>query len=122
MTSILDLFTIDTPRPARLAEFWCAVLGLNETEREDGDRWIVLADCHGMRRIGLQRGVHRAGGIHLDLACAVNEFDNEVDRLVGLGAQLHSPVRSEPYGRIANLSDIDGNAFDLCAYRHDTYH
>jgi len=37
-----DLVTIDSPHTERLAAFWSAVLGLTETEREDGDRWIVL--------------------------------------------------------------------------------
>jgi hypothetical protein len=53
-------------------------MGLTESEREDGDRWIVLSDKQGIRRLGFQHGVHRQGGTHLDL---------------------------------------DGNAFDLCAYR-----
>jgi predicted enzyme related to lactoylglutathione lyase len=118
MHSRFDLVTIDTPRPGPLAEFWCAALGLREIEREDGDRWVVLADSDGTRRIGIQRGAHVPGGIHLDLACGPAEFDEEVARLAGLCALLRSPVRTESYGRIANFADPAGNAFDLCAYRH----
>lgn len=109
-----DLVTIDTPHPDELARFWCAALGLHELEREDGDRWLVLGD--GMRRIGLQRGAHRGGGVHLDLACDPSCFDEEVARLASLGARLLVPVRAEPYGSIANMADPDGNPFDLCAY------
>ena len=118
MRSRFDLVTIDTPRPGLLAAFWCAALGLHETEREDGDRWVVLGDSDGNRRIGIQRSAHTPGGIHIDLACGPAEFDEEVARLTGLGAVLRSPTRTESYGRIANFADPAGNAFDLCAYRH----
>jgi predicted enzyme related to lactoylglutathione lyase len=119
MTARFDLVTIDTPDTERLAVFWCAVLDLHESEREDGDRWLVLSSADGHRRVGLQRGAHRPGGTHLDLVCEVDEFGAEVARLVALGARLVAPVRAESYGSIANLADPDGNAFDLCAYaRH----
>ena len=114
--SRFDLVTIDTPGTDRLAAFYSAALGLMEVEREDGDRWVVLADPTGERRLGFQRGVHRPGGIHLDLACDPTVFAAEVERLVALGASLVRPVRVEPYGSIANLADPDGNPFDLCAY------
>ena len=117
MSSSFDLVTIDSPAPDVLAAFWCAALTLHETQREDGDRWLVLSDGNGVRRIGLQRGVRRPGGMHLDLACRPDEFTGEVARLVALGAGLVQPSRREPYGSIANLLDPDGNQFDLCAYR-----
>jgi catechol 2,3-dioxygenase-like lactoylglutathione lyase family enzyme len=116
VTSQFDLVTIDSPDTERAARFWMEALGLHEVEREDIDRWIVLADQGGTRRIGLQRGQARRGGVHLDLSCAPEVFTAEVDRLVSLGARLVQPVRRETYGSIANLADPDGNAFDLCAY------
>jgi predicted enzyme related to lactoylglutathione lyase len=115
MSTGFDLVTIDTASTDRLADFWCAALDLRIVEREDVDRWLVLADRAGVRRIGLQRGTHRTGGIHLDLR-AMDEFDTELRRLVGLGATLLDEPRSEPYGCIANLADPDGNPFDLCSY------
>ncbi len=116
MPTSFDLVTIDSPRPEAAAAFWSAALGLQETEREDGDRWIVLSDANGTRRIGLQRGPARPGGVHLDVQCAPHEFDDEVARLMSLGAALLAAVRHESYGSIVNLADPDGNAFDLCAY------
>ena len=117
MASRFDLVTIDSPQTDRLAEFWCGALHLHESEREDGDRWIVLSSADGVRRIGLQRGAHRPGGTHLDLACDPDEFDAEHARLIELGAvELRAP-RHEPYGSIVNLADPDGNPLDLCAYR-----
>jgi predicted enzyme related to lactoylglutathione lyase len=111
-----DLVTIDSPRTDVLATFWAAVLGLTETEREDGDRWIVLSSSDGVRRIGLQRGEHRTGTVHLDLACGPDEFAVERDRILALGATETRPPRVEHYGSIANFVDLDGNLFDLCAY------
>ena len=116
MPARFDLVTIDCPQPDLAAAFWSAALVLHETEREDGDRWIVLSDATGTRRLGLQRGPSRPGGTHLDVLCAVDEFDDEVARLVSIGAALVAPARREPYGSIANLVDPDDNAFDLCAY------
>lgn len=116
MPARFDLVTLDVERPDDAAAFWIAALGLVEVEREDGDRWIVLATNDGRRLIGLQRGRHRSGGTHLDLECELAEFDAEHQRLVALGARPLSPPRREPYGAIANLADPEGNPFDLCAY------
>ena len=111
-----DLVTIDTERTEALAEFYAAVMGLVESEREDGDRWIVLSDADGVRRIGFQRGTHRAGCVHLDLQCDPAVFEAERARILALGAVETRPPRHEPYGHIANFTDIDGNLFDVCAY------
>ncbi len=116
MTTRFDLVTLDAPDTNAAAAFWSAAASLPEVEREDVDRWIVLADDDGRRRLGIQRGLTRAGSVHLDLACAPADFDSEIERLVALGARLVAPPRREPYGSIANLADPDGNPFDLCAY------
>ena len=111
-----DLITIDTPNTDSLATFWASAMGLRETEREDIDRWIVLSDLSGARRLGFQRGRTGVGAIHLDLSCALADFDGERERLLQLGATETREPRTEPYGRIANMADPDGNLFDLCAY------
>lgn len=116
MTAAFDLVTIDTPDTQRLAAFWCAALGLHESEREDHDRWVVLSSADGVRRIGLQRGEHRPGGVHLDVSCPPADFEPECARLLALGAVETSARRVEHYGSIANMADPDGNLFDLCAY------
>ena len=116
VTAAFDLVTITTPDTEVLSGFYARALGLEEVEREDGDRWIVLAEPGGLRRLGFQRGVHRSGSVHLDLRCSHDELAAEVDRLVALGATRSSPVRIEPYGSIANLRDPAGNELDLVAY------
>ncbi len=111
-----DLVTLDSPATDALAGFWSAAADLHEVEREDVDRWIVLADRSGTRRLGIQRGRVRPGSVHLDLACDPADFEAELARVVALGAELVGGPRHEPYGSIANLSDPQGNPFDLCAY------
>ena len=111
-----DLVTLNSPSTHASARFWSAVAELHEVEREDVDRWIVLADRHGVRRLGIQRGPSRRGSVHVDLACDPDLFEEELRRLISLGARVLDEPRVEPYGAIANLADPDGNPFDLCAY------
>ena len=118
MTLTFDIVTIDSPLPLQLAGFWSSAFHLQVLEQEDGDRWVLLGDADGVRRLGIQRGLHRVGGVHLDLRCDEAVFTTEVDRLLSLGARAIGPARREPYGWIANLVDPDGNPFDLCAYLH----
>ena len=114
--SKFDIVTINSPRTNELAKFWAELLGLQEIEREAGDSWILLGNTNGGRTIGFQRGEHVAGSIHIDLSCSTSDFPNERERILRLGAVETRPMRSEPYGLIANFADVDGNLFDLCAY------
>ena len=114
--SRFDIVTLNSPRTNELAKFWAELLGLQEIEREDGDRWILLGNTNGGRTIGFQRGEHVAGSIHIDLSCSTSDFPNERERILRLGAVETRPMRSELYGLIANFADVDGNLFDLCAY------
>jgi predicted enzyme related to lactoylglutathione lyase len=115
-STAFDLVTIDCERPDPLGAFWRGVLGLVELEREDGDRWQVIGHADGRRVLGFQRGAHRIGGVHLDLACPFADFAAEHARLESLGARTVRAPRHEPYGSIVNLADPEGNLFDLCAY------
>ena len=114
--SRFDIVTLNTLRTNELSKFWADLLGLQEIEREDGDRWILLGTTNGGRTIGFQRGEHLDGSIHIDLSCSTDDFANERERMMQLGAIETRPMRSEPYGLIANFADPDGNLFDLCAY------
>ena len=116
IASRFDIVTLNTLRTDELSKFWADLLGLQEIEREDGDRWILLGGSNGGRTIGFQRGDHVDGSIHIDLSCSTSDFPNERERIMQLGAIETRLMRSEPYGLIANFADPDGNLFDLCAY------
>jgi predicted enzyme related to lactoylglutathione lyase len=129
MATRFDLVTLDARDTEELARFWSLALSLQEVEREDDGRWIVLGDAScDQRRLGLQRitGLNvepavfegrRKARLHLDLACEPDEFDGEMVRLIGLGARPLRAARRETYGSIATMADPEGNVFDLCAYR-----
>ena len=114
--SRFDIVTFNTSGTNELSKFWAELLGLQEIEREDGDRWFLLGDSNGGRTIGFQRGEHVDGSMHVDLSCSTSDFPNERERILRLGAIETRPMRSEPYGLITNFADPDGNLFDLCAY------
>ena len=125
MATHFDLLTLNCADPRSLAVFWCAAMDLTITEDEDDGRWLVLSDAGSTRRLGLQRTDDEqpppvrhlfAARAHLDLRCSTEEFDAELTRLQRLGARLVVRVRTEPYGRIANLTDPAYHPFDLCAY------
>ena len=56
-----DLVTLDSPATHELAGSGPRWLDLHEVEREDSDRWIVLADRDGVRRIGSSAARPEAG-------------------------------------------------------------
>ena len=74
--SRFDIVTLNTLRTNELSKFWADLLGLQEIEREDGDRWILLGNTNGGRTIGFQRGEHLDGSIHIDLSCSTDDFPN----------------------------------------------
>lgn len=125
MATQFDLVTLNCADPRALAVFWCAALGLVVTEDEDDGRWLVLSDADNNRRLGVQRTDDElrphishllSTRIHLDLRCTLEEFDAELARLQRLGARVVDRVRTESYGRIANMTDPAYHPFDLCAY------
>ena len=78
MTAQFDLVTITTPDTERLAAFYAAALGLAEAEREDGDRWIVLAEPDGSAEsMAIGRGLDLAHR----LTVAQDEFSTPEYRL-----------------------------------------
>ncbi len=128
MSARFDLVTLDARDAEALVLFWSRALGLVVTETEDDGRWTVLGDADGSRRLGIQRVDETESGpaavwagptkarVHIDLSCEIDEFEDEVDRLLGLGAVRLRDDRVESYGAIATLADPEGNIFDLCAY------
>lgn len=97
--------------PAMLA-FWSAALGYLPRDDPPGDDFVVLRDPAGARvNVSLQlvpeprRGKNR---LHLDLYTA--HPDEEVERLVALGATRH-PRAAEPGEDFVLMQDPEGNVF-----------
>jgi len=97
----------------RMYAFWRAALHYVPREEPDTDDWVVLTDPAGCGpNISLERVPHRRRGtrsrLHLDLY--TTEQEQEVERLVGLGASRY-PWRYPPGADYAVLADPDDNLF-----------
>jgi hypothetical protein len=106
----------------RVAEFWAQALGyVRRPPRDEGDEWIVLEPPPGVSGSPLAMDVSQSPAqefprIHLDLEADERGLDEEVERLVGLGAQRvdwqHYPEHRHPTEpRYVLLADPEGNRF-----------
>jgi hypothetical protein len=126
MTSKFTELAIDCSDPNGLARFWCSVLGYEVQNEDDGIVTIgsaVLADgtsCRGPvpptltfahvpeRKIVKNR-------LHLDVNPTDREQDEEVHRLLDLGAR-HADVGQGEVSWVV-LADPEGNEFCVLAGR-----
>ncbi|GAB3126296.1 VOC family protein [Streptomyces calidiresistens] len=114
----------------RAARFWSAALGyVRRPPRYEGDEWIVLQPPPGKAGPVLALDVSGSPAeefprIHLDLYAGERDLDEEVERLVALGARRvdwpYYPDRLEP-GALpyAVLADTEGNRFCVEGRRRD---
>jgi catechol 2,3-dioxygenase-like lactoylglutathione lyase family enzyme len=96
----------------RMSEFWCAVLGLEP--HSHGETFRVLRGEHG--NVGLQVAddpVTYRHQMHLDVYCAAAERDEEIARVMELGA---TRVRDsdDPDDAYVVFTDPEGNEFCVC--------
>lgn len=129
MTSKFTELAIDCADPHGLARFWCSVLGYEVQDEDD----------HGAVRIGsptVPEGKSRPGPVpptltfarvpegktsknrvHLDINPTDREQDEEVNRLLDLGAR-HADVGQTGDESWVCLADPEGNEFCVLAGRH----
>ena len=123
MTSKFTELAIDCADPAALARFWCAVLGYEVQDEEDG--FVAIgprAVPDGPDRPGpvppsltfarVPEGKSVKNRLHLDVNPTDRDQASELARLVGLGAR---PVQVGQ-GKVSwfVLADPEGNEFCLC--------
>lgn len=110
----------------RAATFWGPALGyVRRPPRSDGDEWIVLEPPAGAAGCPIALNVSESPAqefprIHLDLAAEGADLDEEVERLVALGAGrvdwAHYPSSLGPgEPRYVVLADPEGNRFCVAA-------
>jgi catechol 2,3-dioxygenase-like lactoylglutathione lyase family enzyme len=123
MTSRLSHTTVDCHDPALLAAFWEQVLGFGEDPDDpnvDGDSewWIQSADrSQCLLFIEVPDTDLPAKRIHFDLVPTDTTRDQEVARLLALGASRVAD-RLQPDGRgWVTLADPEGNQF--CVLRSE---
>jgi hypothetical protein len=126
MASKFTELAIDCADPSSLARFWCSVLGYEVQDEDDG---IVTIGSpmvpEGKNRLGpvpptltfahVPEGKTVKNRLHLDVNPTDREQDEEIARLVGLGATVVNDNRPE-FGWVT-LADPEGNEFDVLADR-----
>ncbi|MFK4042517.1 VOC family protein [Nonomuraea wenchangensis] len=121
MTSRLTELTIDCHDPERLAAFWCAVLGLevidrNEHKVEIGSWEPTVEEVRARQMpptllfIQVPEGKTVKNRLHLDVSPIDCSTDDEVTRLLGLGA-TKSDVGQGPDRNWVVMADPEGNEF-----------
>jgi hypothetical protein len=114
MPSRIAAIAIDAVRPQVVADFWCAVLGWQVVEEEDG--FISIAPEDGnWPTIDVARvpeGKTIKNRLHLDLRADGVSTAQELERLLALGAR-RTDVGQGPDVSWMVLSDPEGNEFCL---------
>jgi hypothetical protein len=101
----------DCTEPARLAEFWCAVMGYEV--RDTSDRWVTI-DGSPSRPLAFQRvpeGKLTKNRLHLDLY--TRDVETEVQRCLSIGAR-RLWMSEDPDDVFVVLADPEGNEFCIC--------
>jgi hypothetical protein len=127
MASKFTELAIDCADPARLARFWCSVLDYEVQDEEDG--FITIGSPlvpEGKNRPGpvpptvtfarVPEGKTIKNRLHLDVNATDREQDDEVLRLVDLGARHVDVGQGEVSWTV--LADPEGNEFCVLAGRY----
>lgn len=116
MTSHIAVITIDALDPRRVAGFWAAALGWQIVE-EDADI-VSIAPAHGawptidVAKVPERKGVKNR--LHLDLRADGSTAEEEVERLMALGARP-ADVGQPADASWTVLADPEGNEFCILA-------
>ena len=127
MTSKFTELAIDCADPSGLARFWCSALDYEVQAEEDG--FIAIGSPmvpEGKNRLGpvppaltfahVPEGKIVKNRVHLDVNPTDRSQDEEIARLIGLGATVLNDSRPELSW--VTLADPEGNEFDVLADRH----
>jgi catechol-2,3-dioxygenase len=116
MNNSLFAIAIDCADADALARFWATVLGRQVAEASTSEHAVLLAGGDTCEPCIVFNKVPEAkiakNRLHLDLIS--DTFDDESERLLGLGARR---LRDQQSGssRWTTFADIEGNEFDLIA-------
>ena len=126
MTSKFTDLAIDCADPSGLARFWCSVLDY-QVQHEDDEIVTIGSPLvpEGKNRLGpvpptltfahVPEGKTVKNRLHLDVNPTDRSQDEEIARLIGLGAAVVNDNRPE-FGWVT-LADPEGNEFDVLADR-----
>ncbi|GGR26684.1 VOC family protein [Streptomyces cinereoruber] len=113
MTSLVRHVTIDCADAYSLASFWAQVLGSKVSDEDEPGDEEALVESPGASLLFIQVPEPKAAKnrVHLDLQPQDRTRDEEVERLIGLGATLLDDRRNPDGTGWATLADPEGNEF-----------
>lgn len=118
---ILRHITIDAANPYEVAQFWSAVTGwpLGEGDEPGDDEVLVDAPAPipGMLFIAVPEAKSVKNRVHIDWVPTERTRDEEVERLLGLGAGIHEDHRL-PDGR-GWVTMVDPERNEFCIERSE---
>nr|BFD87420.1 VOC family protein [Streptomyces sp. Xyl84] len=123
MTSRFTELTVDCDDPERLAAFWCEVLDFKVIDRAEGKveigSWVPTVEEVRARQmpptlvfIRVPEGKTAKNRLHLDVSPIDGSTEDEVTRLLGLGAST-TDVGQGPGRSWVVMADPEGNEFDV---------
>ncbi|MCL7428361.1 VOC family protein [Streptomyces sp. YS415] len=111
MTSAVRHVTIDSADAYRLASFWSRVLGLPVHEDDRPGDEDALIEGAGLLFVTVPDPKAVKNRVHLDLQPTDLSRDEEVERVLALGATLIDDRRTPDGKGWAVLADPEGNEF-----------
>ncbi|WP_443071279.1 VOC family protein [Streptomyces sp. NBC_01465] len=113
MTSLIRHITIDCADAFALATFWSKVLDapLSDEDNPGDPEALVEAPGVGVLFIQVPEAKSVKNRVHLDLQPQDRSRDEEVERLLELGAALVADHRKPDGTGWALMADIEGNEF-----------
>jgi predicted enzyme related to lactoylglutathione lyase len=111
MTSLVRHVTIDSRNPYALAGFWSQVLDLPLAEDDRPGDPMALIERAGLLFVAVPEAKSGKNRIHLDLQPTDRLRDEEVERVVALGATLVDDRREPDGSGWVVLADPEGNEF-----------
>ena len=109
----MSFVTIDANDPARVAAFWCEVLGTTVSESSDEGRFVFLAAAAGhilsFQRVAEPKTVKNR--IHLDVR--VEDLEAATNVVRDLGGTWDGNELTLDDARWRTLRDPEGNEFDI---------
>ena len=114
MTSIIHSITIDARDSYEIASWWSKVLDLPlHPDDNPGDPESMIELPNGIRYlfINVPEGKELKNRLHLDLQPVAVTRDEEVDRLVGIGATVFDDQRRPDGTGWVTMRDPEGNEF-----------
>jgi predicted enzyme related to lactoylglutathione lyase len=120
MTSRFTELVVDCHDPARLADFWRAVLDYQVGEVDEEAGWITIEGEPGsgpsliFQKVPEEKVVKNR--LHIDVSPRDREQDAEVERIVDLGAKPIDIGQGETTWVV--MADPEGNEFCVLRTRH----